>query len=40
MRSALTALLLMTTVPAMAAADQMLEVEHADVVRLPASACR
>lgn len=38
MRSALTALLLMITAPAIAAADQMLEVEHADVVRLPAAA--
>ncbi|WP_394693829.1 pilus assembly protein N-terminal domain-containing protein [Hyphobacterium sp.] len=38
MRKALTALACLLFVPAMAAADQMLEVEHADVVRLQASA--
>lgn len=38
MRNALTALACLLIAPAIAAADQMLEVEHADVVRLPSSA--
>ena len=38
MRKTLAALAAILTGPALAAADQVLEVEHADVVRLPASA--
>lgn len=38
MRNVLTALLVSLALPAIAMADRMLEVEHADVVRLPQSA--
>ena len=38
MRNALTALACLIFMPTIAAADQMLEVEHADVVRLPSPA--
>jgi hypothetical protein len=38
MRKTLTALVCLIAAPAIAVADYLLEVEHADVVRLPASA--
>jgi hypothetical protein len=38
MRKTLAALFCLIAAPALAAADQMLEVEHADVVRLPSPA--